>query len=40
MSKRVEIEQKFYCSNQNELLKLVNKNKLQIKSEKNEIDDE
>ena len=39
MSKRVEIEQKFYCSNQNELLKLVNKNKLQIKSEKNEIDE-
>lgn len=39
MSKRVEIEQKFYCSNQDELLKLVNKNKLQIKSEKNEIDE-
>ena len=39
MSKRVEIEQKFYCSNQNELLKLIDKNKLQIKCEKSEIDE-
>ena len=34
MSKRVEIEQKFYCNNHEKLLEIINKNNLKKCSEK------
>ena len=39
MSKRVEIEQKFYCNNHEKLLEIINKNNLKKCSEKYESDE-